>query len=130
MEDLNQLNNIEIAEFIEKWQREEAERIQEIEKKMIDLEIEKIVSRWLKHNKHFRKVKTIEESTAIFIFIRSNLSRYNLIYNEKTNDTLEKFANDKRITLVYIQNTNPHDKNRSTLGLIKRKVASAKKIYD
>ena len=129
MEDLNQLNNIEIAEFIERWRREEELRIQEIEKK-IDLEIEKIVLRWLKHNKHFRKVKTREESTAIFIFLRSNLSRYNLIYNEETNDTLEKFANDKKITLVYIRNTNPHDKNRSTLGHIKRKVASAKKIYN
>ena len=129
MEDLNQLNNIEIAEFIERCRREEELRIQEIEKK-IDLEIEKIVLRWLKHNKHFRKVKTREESTAIFIFLRSNLSRYNLIYNKETNDTLEKFANDKRITLVYIRNTNPHDKNRSTLGHIKRKVASAKKFYN
>ena len=69
MEDLNQLNNIEIAEFIEKCRRE---RIQEIEKK-IDLEIEKLVLRWLKHNKHFRRVKTREESTAIKSYSLPNI---------------------------------------------------------
>ena len=125
-------NESDIIEFIERSQREEAshlEMLREIQQ-LIDLEIEKIFSRWLKHNKHFCRVKTREESTAIFIFNREDLSRYNLIYNKDIDDKIEKFINDKSFTLIYIKNTNPHDRNRSTLGHIRRKVVSAKKFYN
>ena len=129
-------NESDIIEFIEECQREEdfhieliREMMQEIEHQ-IDLDTEKIFSRWLKQNKHFRRVKTREEATAIFIFHREDLSRYNLIYNNDINDKIEKLINDKSLTLIYIKNTNLHDKNRATLGHIKRKVASAKKIYN
>ena len=95
----------------------------------IDKDIDKIVNRWLKQNRTFRRVDKRENSTAFFIFIRSDLSRYTFAYNEGDNETLDRYMNDDRLTIVFFKSTNPHDRIRSTLGHINRNMAPSKKFY-
>ena len=93
----------------------------------IDKTIEKLTTRWFKQHKHFRRVDTREKSTAMIIFNRAELHKYTLIYNEENNPTLDSYMNDDRLTVIFVRNTNPRDRNKNTLGCI-RKMDISKKV--
>ena len=86
----------------------------------IDKAIEKIATRWLKRNKHFRKVYSFKDATAFLMFLRTKLSHFTLVYKEESNDFIQNYLNDDGVTIVFLKSTNPHDSNKSTLGYMKK----------
>ena len=121
------------TEFIQRCRRDKIlyrRRIYEFEReKEINAEIEKMVKKFLKFNRQFRRVKTREEESAMLVFLRSNLSHYSLICRDKFESDLINLPEDSALTRIYIKNTNPHDRSNSTMGFIKRKMTPAKKFY-
>ena len=85
----------------------------------------------VKTNRDFKKVKAKKEATAMLIFKKADLSKYNLIYNNQTeyDEFYDLAMNTDGCTVIHIKNTNPHDNNRITLGHIRRKTVGAKKFY-
>ena len=109
-------------------------RIREIQQEMqqeakIDKAIDAKVNKWLKTNKAYRKADSRKDATALLIFIRANLSRYNFVFNEKNNETLDLYEHDEKLTVIFLKNKNPHDNNKTTLGQINRNTTSSKKFY-
>ena len=110
-------------------------RIRELKQEMqreaeIDKKINGFVKRFLKQsqNRKYRIVSTRKEATAILIFIRSDLTRYNFVLNEEDNESLNRYESDDRITMIFLKNKNPHDSKNTTLGDIKKN-APLKKFY-
>ena len=95
----------------------------------IDKAIDGIVNKWLKVNRNYRKVNSRKNATALLIFIRSDLSRYSFGFNEENNETLDRYEQDDRLTVIFLRNRNPHDCNKTTIGHINRNTSASKKFY-
>ena len=90
--------------------------------------IEKEVKKFLKINKTFKQVKTFEEATAVLVFLKSNLSQFNIILKEEVNNK-ELFDNPlEDIVQIYLKHTNPHDRKNATMGFIKM-IPACKRRY-
>ena len=79
-------------------------RIREIQQEMqqedkIDKYIDSKVNKWLKTHRNYRKVNSRKDATAMLIFILANLSRYTFVFNEKNNETLDRYEHDEKLTL-------------------------------
>ena len=95
----------------------------------IDKCIDGMVKRFLKQNRKYRIVQTRNQSDAVLLFIRSNLSNYSFVLNEENNEDLDRYERDNRITTVFLKNKNPHDNKRSTFGDIKKYLPASKSNY-
>ena len=84
----------------------------------IDKAIDSFVKRFLKQNqnKKNRIVQTRRESDAIFIFIRKQLSTYNLVLNDPNDENLSRYESDNQITMIFLKNKNPRDTKQNTIG--------------
>ena len=84
----------------------------------IDKRIAGIVKRILKYkeNNKYRIVSTRKEADAILVFIRSDLTRYNIVLNEENNEHLNSYEHDDRISMIFLKNKNPHDGKKATVG--------------
>ena len=89
--------------------------------------IEKEVRKILKINKSFKEVKTFEEVSVILVFIKSNLSHYNIILKEEVSKELFNNPSDN-FTHIYLKHTNPHDSKNATIGFIKT-IPACKRRY-
>ena len=86
---------------------------------MSDKRIKQQVKTFLRtSNNMFKQVKTFEEASAILVFLKSNLSRYNIILKEEANkEMFDDHLED--IVQIYLKHTNPHDRKNATMGFIK-----------
>ena len=104
---------------------------QEIQREAkIDKRIDSIVKRILKYseNRKYRIVTRRKDADAVIVFIRSDLSKYNIVLNEENNEHLNNHEHDARITMIFLKNKKPHDSKKATLGDIIN-VQPAKKFY-
>ena len=89
-----------------------------------EAEIDRIINsklkRFLKH-KQFIRVDTKEECTAIIIFNRDDLSKYNM-FLYKDHDLIRDLDTHDRITAFYLKNKNKHDVKKHTSAYIKNRV--------
>ena len=69
----------------------------------IDKAIDGIVNKWLKLNRNFRRTDKKENSTAMFVFIRKDLSRFTIAYNKKDNPVLDRYVSDDSLTVVFVK---------------------------
>ena len=97
----------------------------------IDRRIETIVKRLLKYceNRKYRLVSTRKEADGVFIFNRSDLTKYTVVLNEEDNERLNSYVYNPNITMIFFKNKNPHNGRKTTLGDI-RNAYQAKKFYD
>ena len=91
---------------------------------IIDFEVEKIVKKFLKRNKQFKRVANKEQATAMFVFNREDLLNYSFLCIEKIDNDILNNEYDG-ITKIYVKHTNPHDRRNATIGYIRRSRASA-----
>ena len=69
----------------------------------IDKAIDGIVNKWLKLNRNFRRTDKKENSTAMFSFIRKDLSMFTIAYNKKDNPVLDRYVSDDSLTVVFVK---------------------------
>ena len=91
-----------------------------------EAEIDRIINsklrRFLKHNKQFIRVDTKEECTAIIIFNRDDLSKYNMFLYKDQEPIIRDLETYDRITVFYLKNKNKHDVKKHTSAYIKNRV--------
>ena len=91
-----------------------------------EAEIDRIINsklrRFLKHNKQFIRVDTKEECTAIIIFNRNDLSKYNMFLYKDQEPIIRDLETHDRITAFYLKNKNKHDVKKHTSSYIKNRV--------
>ena len=91
-----------------------------------EAEIDRIINsklrRFLKHNKQFIRVDTKEECTAIIIFNRDDLSKYNMFLYKNQEPIIRDLETHDRITAFYLKNKNKHDVKKHTYSYIKNRV--------
>ena len=88
--------------------------------------VNKSINLFFKLNKNFKEVKTYEEATALIVFLKTNLSHFNVVIKEEVNEDI--FSSDMIYQTVYLKNTNPHDRKNATMGCIK-KITPCKRRY-
>ena len=102
----------EDIEFIQKCRRNEIKyrrRLYKFEReKEIDLEIGKIVRKWLKSHRHFERVNSKSEATHLNFFQRSNLSQYHIIPKNKFNSDFLNIPYWFLQTKIYIKRINSY----------------------
>ena len=87
----------------------------------IDKRIENIKKKFLKQqaNRKYRVVSTRKEANAILLFDRTNLTKFDVVLNNESNEFLRWDESNPRYTRIYLKNKNPHDAKISTYGDIK-----------
>ena len=88
--------------------------------------VNKSINLFFKLNKNFKEVKTHEEATALIVFLKTNLSHFNIMIKEEVNKEL--LSSPDIYKIVYFKNSNPHDRRNATLGLIKH-ITPCKRRY-
>ena len=88
------------------------------EEARIDRKIELFKKKFLKQksNRKYKLVPTRKDANMIVIFDRTNITKYDVVLNDETDESLKSCEASPRYTMVYLKNKNPRDVRLNTIG--------------
>ena len=92
------------------------------EEARIDRKIESFKKSFLKYksNRKYTITPTRKDANIIIVFDRTNVSKYDIVFNDESDESLKRCETNPRYTMVCLKNKNPRDTRSNTLGDITR----------
>ena len=92
------------------------------EEARIDRKIELFKKKFLKQksNRKYTITPTRKDANMIIVFDRTNVTKYDIVFNDETEEALKSCETNPRYTMICLKNKNPRDTRLNTIGDITR----------